>query len=392
MHQPMHDQFLPQTAASPAIAAVAQTRVFDSIRDIGRDAWNKCFAGEVEDYDCLLAIEEAGIAGFAFRYVTVVENGRLLAAMPAFLTDYQLDTTLEEGRLRQILRRIRQTYARFLTLKLACLGSPCTENGVTGFHPDLPEPRKAELFSLLLSGFERYAKANGCSLMGIKDVPEPTTAAFGAIFLDRAFAGIPGLPTAWLDINFDSIDTYMSRLSSGTRKDMRRKMKSFEKIRIENRSDFGTMLPQVMALYHDTRNRSEWQFEELTADYFDGVLRHMQGRSFCTFYYAGDQLLAANLLVHDGNTLIDKFFCMNSAEGRAYNLYYLSWFTNLRHCLEHGMTRYQSGQAYYENKIRLGSQLTRNTMYFKHRNPVVQWALRLASPLFAADETLKDSA
>ncbi|WP_204307600.1 hypothetical protein, partial [Enterobacter hormaechei] len=67
-------------------------------------------------------------------------------------------------------------------------------------------------------------------------------------------------------------------------------MKSFEKIRIENRSDFGTMLPQVMALYHDTRNRSEWQFEELTADYFDGVLRRMQGRSFCTFYYAGDQL------------------------------------------------------------------------------------------------------
>ncbi|MDC3911887.1 hypothetical protein KQE47_26520, partial [Raoultella planticola] len=67
-------------------------------------------------------------------------------------------------------------------------------------------------------------------------------------------------------------------------------------------------------------------------------------------------------------------------------------FTNLRHCLEHGMTRYQSGQAYYENKIRLGSLLTRNTMYFKHRNPVVQWALRLASPLFAADETLKDSA
>ncbi|MCH5735272.1 hypothetical protein MMB01_23815, partial [Salmonella enterica] len=92
---------------------------------------------------------------------TVVENGRLLAAMPAFLTDYQLDTTLEEGRLRQFLRRIRQTYSRLLTLKLACLGSPCTENGVTGFHPDLPEQRKAELFSLVLSGFEHYAKANG---------------------------------------------------------------------------------------------------------------------------------------------------------------------------------------------------------------------------------------
>ncbi len=392
MPQPMHDHVLQHAPISAKIAVVAQTRIFESIRDIGRDAWDKCFASEVEDYGCLLAIEDAGIAGFAFRYVTVIENGQLLAAMPAFLTDYQLDTTLEEGRLRQVLRRIRQTFSRFLTLKLACLGSPCTENGIVGFHPDVLERRKADLYSQLLSGFEHYSKANGCSLIGIKDVPEPATNAFSTVFSDHEFAGIPGLPTAWLDIDFDSIETYMLRLSSGTRKDMRRKMKSFDKIRVEKRTDFANLLPQVMALYHDTRNRSEWQFEELTSDYFSGILSQMQGRSFCTFYYAGDQLLAANLLVHDGNTLIDKFFCMNSAEGRAYNLYYLSWFTNLRHCFDHGMTRYQSGQAYYENKIRLGSQLTRNTMYFKHRNPVIQWALRLASPLFAADETLKDGA
>ncbi|QND52916.1 GNAT family N-acetyltransferase [Phyllobacterium sp. 628] len=391
MLQPMHDHALQFAPVSSKLSAVAQTRVFESIRDIGSEAWNACFADEVEDYDCLLAIEDAGIAGFAFRYVTVVENGRLLAAMPAFLTDYQLDTTLEEGRLRQILRRIRQHFTRFLTLKLACLGSPCTENGVAGFHPSVLERRKSDLFSLLLSGFEHYARTNGCSLIGIKDVPEPVTKTFEAVFNSRAFAGIPGLPTAWLNVDFDSIDTYMARLSSGTRKDMRRKMKSFDHVRIENKADFGDLLPQVMALYHDTRNRSEWQFEELTPEYFAGILRQMHGRSFCTFYYVGDQLLACNLLVHNENTLIDKFFCMNSAEGRAHNLYYLSWFTNLRHCLEQGMTRYQSGQAYYENKIRLGSQLTRNTMYFKHRNPVVQWALRLASPLFAADETLKDA-
>ncbi|MBA8881269.1 putative N-acyltransferase [Phyllobacterium myrsinacearum] len=392
MLQPMHDHVVQHVAASSKIAVIAQARVFESIRAIGRDAWNKCFPDEVEDYDCLLAIEEAGISGFAFRYVTVMENGQLLAAMPAFLTDYQLDTTLEEGRLRQILRHVRRAFPRFLTLKLACLGSPCTENGVAGFHPNVLERRKADLFSQLLRGFEHYAKTNDCSLIGIKDVPEPATQTYGGVFADHAFAGIPGLPTAWLNIDFDAIDTYMARLSSGTRKDMRRKMKSFDKIRVEKRTDFGTMLPEVMALYHDTRNRSEWQFEELTSDYFAGILRQMQGRSFCTFYYADDQLLAANLLVHDGNTLIDKFFCMNSAEGRAYNLYYLSWFTNLRHCLDHGIKRYQSGQAYYENKIRLGSQLTRNTMYFKHRNPVIQWALRLASPLFAADETLRDGA
>ena len=109
--------------------------------------------------------------------------------------------------------------------------------------------------------------------------------------------------------------------------------------------------------------------------YFAGILDHMSGKSFCTLYFAEDKLLAANILVHNESTLIDKFFCMDGEEGRAYDLYYLSWFANLRYCIDHRIARYQSGQAYYENKLRLGSRLTANTMYFKHRNKGAQWLL-----------------
>ena len=145
-------------------------------------------------------------------------------------------------------------------------------------------------------------------------------------------------------------------------------------------------LPEVMALYRDTRNRSELQFEELTSAYFQGVLDRMSGRSFCAFYFVGSKLLAANLILHDERVAIDKFFCMYGDKGRPYNLYFLSWFTNLRYCLDNGLSRYQSGQANYENKLRLGSKLTANAMYFRHRNPLLQGLLRLVSPLFAADE------
>ena len=357
-----------------------------SIRAIGHDAWNACFHGQVEDYDCLLAIEEAGIDGFEWRYITVVEDGRVSAAMPVFLCPYVLDTTLEDGRLRRAMRRVRQRFPGFLTLRLACLGSPCTETGAIGFHPDVPAERREALFSELLSFFEELAATEGCSLMGIKDIPEPVTAEFGGLLSGRGYASIGGLSTAWLDVNFKTIDEYLARLSSGTRKDMRRKLKSFEQVRVEMRTDFGDFLPEVMALYHDTRNRSEWQFEELTPDYFKGILARMPGRSFCAFYFVEDRLLAANLIVHDEHIAIDKFFCMDGEAGRPYNLYFLSWFTNLRYCLEHGIGRYQSGQAYYENKVRLGSQLTANTMFFRHRNPVLQKILRLVSPLFSTDE------
>jgi predicted N-acyltransferase len=370
----------------PGQVLPAQTRILTSIRDVGKEAWDACFKGDVETYDYLLTVEEAGIEGFAWRYVTIVENGLTIAAMPAFLTDYRLETTLKEGPLRRLIHHARRYLPGFLTLKLACLGSPCTETGVPGFHPDVSPERKYALMMQILTGFERYADSLGCSLRGAKDVPEICVLRFERVFETQGFTALPGLPTAWLDIDFDSIETYLHRLSSGTRKDMRRKMKSFDRIRIETRTDFADLLPRVMALYNDTRNRSEWQFEALTADYFAGILKHMPGKSFCTFYYAGEKLLAANLLVHDENTLIDKFFCMDGEEGRNYNLYFLSWFTNLRYCLAHRLGRYQSGQAYYENKLRLGSQLTPNVMYFKHRSRAVQRILRLIAPLFAIDQ------
>src|ERR1700680_2877719 len=113
---------LPSVLPRSKIGLVAQARVVDTISAIGAEAWNACFSRELEDYDYLLAVEEAGIAGFSWRYVKVEENGRVLAVMPAFLTDYYLDTTLDESALRRGVGRIRQRFSRFLTMKLACLG------------------------------------------------------------------------------------------------------------------------------------------------------------------------------------------------------------------------------------------------------------------------------
>ncbi len=366
-------------------------RVLHSLGEIARSEWNRCFPEEVENYDYLLAVEESGLKEFSFRYVTAWQGGELQSAVPLFITDYSLDTTLQ-GIGRRFTASIKNRFPTLLTLKLACLGSPCTESGTIGFYPRLNDPQRQELFRAMLGYFESYGTAQGCRLLAAKDIPEPFQRRFAEVFQDAKFSTVPGLPTAWLNIDFASIDEYLGRLSPGTRKDMRRKLRAADRLRVEYETEVEEVLPELMALYHDTRNRSQWQFEELTPDYFTGVLARMPGRSFCTLYYAGSELLAANLLIHDERTLIDKFFCMNGESGRAYNLYFVSWFANIRLCLERGFTRYQSGQAYYENKLRLGSGLTRNTIFFKHRNALAHGLLRFAAPLLSADETLKQSA
>ncbi|WP_025659639.1 peptidogalycan biosysnthesis protein [Rhizobium sp. IBUN] len=377
-------------ASNPIVAANPgdpyKATVAHSIREIGRDAWNACFPHEVETYDYLEAVENAGIEGFSWCYVVVYDGPDVMATMPAFLCNYGLETTLPVGVFHAAIERVRKVYPGFLKLRLACLGSPCTETGAIGFSPRVPTVGREELLQRLLKAFHDHAASQQCSLTALKDIPQPLDPVVDDVLKGHGYAMAGGMATAHLDIDFDSTDVYLARLSSGTRKDMRRKLRMREHVRIEYRSELDGVQERVATLYRQTRERSEWQFEELTPDYFRGVLTKMRGRSFCALYFVGDELLAANLLIHNGHALVDKFFCMDADRGRSFNLYYLSWFTNIEYCLRHGIRRYQSGQAYYANKVRLGSKLTSNVMLFRHRNRAVQSILQLVAPLLSPGE------
>lgn len=365
-------------------------RVVDSLAAVDRGQWRSLFPGAAEDYDYLVAVEAAGLKGFQWRYVLAYEQGRLVAAAPGFTTSYPLETTLT-GVGRHAAEGLRRILPHALTLRLACLGSPCTETAILGLAANAMTPSEV-LVRGLVAAFEDTARRDGCQLMGVKDVAEPDRAIWETALSPLGYRGIPGQPIARLAVGFASIEDYLARLGTGTRKDMRRKFRAYDKVRIEVRDNVDDVIDRIMTLYAETLARAEMSFEELTPAFFQGVLRAMPGRSACVLYYAGEDLLAANLLVEDGTTLVDKFFCMDADRGRSLNLYFLSWFTNLRLCLARGRTVYQAGQAAYENKLRLGSDLVRTTNYFRHRNALVNGALRLVAPMFGADPTLKAAA
>ena len=82
---------------------------------------------------------------------------------------------------------------------------------------------------------------------------------------------------------------------------------------------------------------------------------------------------------------IDKFIGFSLPLARTLNLYVLSWMTNVRYCLARGIPVLQTGQTAYAMKLRMGSELRDNWIYFRHRNPILNAILRLAGPLLAAD-------
>ncbi len=360
-------------------------RIIYSLADIDQNAWDSCFPDALENYVYLQAIETSGMVGFDWCYVIAEEAGQVVAAMPAFLTNYHLDTTLE-GAGKAVTNVLTKIFPHVLTMKLACLGSPDTEYGLIGFHPAVAEDRHPHILAMLLTAFKNYAATKKYHLIGLKDIPVFQADIWDAALKAGHYRSIAGLPVAVLDIDFAHIGDYMARLSASTRKDMRRKLRSLQDVRIEQRDDIDDVLPQLFNLYQQTRARADMQFEELTPRFFQNVLSSMPGQAFFTLYFVDDVLLGANLLLRDSKTLLDKFFCMDGERGRDYNLYFLSWFQNINYCLTHGLKTYQSGQAAYDNKLRLGSNLIRTTMWFKHKNRLMQTALKVVAPLLAADD------
>lgn len=346
-------------------------------------AWNRCFPGELEDWGYYRATEVAGIEGFELRYVAVIECGQPVAIVPAFHTSYRLDTTVQ-GPARRLTGRLNTLFPRLMVLRLACLGSPVAETCHLGFAPEIPDDRKGELLARLVAAFERDALAAGIRLHGVKDAAGAQQILWGAV-LGRRYQRMPGLPTATLALPFADLDSYLATLGKATRKDMRRKLRATGTVRVVYRRHIDDVLDQVTELYEQTRARSDLQFEHLGPAWFTGVLDAAGERGGCFLYWVGERLAAFNLVLHDGERMIDKFIGLDGVLGRQHNLYFLSWMTNVEFCLAQGIGCYQSGQAEYGPKKRLGSRFSPNWIWFRHAGPLVNCLLTIVARLMRLD-------
>jgi predicted N-acyltransferase len=346
--------------------------VGSSIEMFDRAEWNRLFPDELEDWNYYRAIERAGLAGFDWLYFGVRDDGELRAAVPAFVTDYRLDTTLT-GSLRKVTDAIARAFPRLLRQRMLSLGSPVAEVCHLGFAPATNRCAQQRLLGALLDKVEEYTKQQHIGMIAVKDAAAAQDEVWEHAVRSHRLRRQPGLPTAVLDVHFAGLDDYLRALGPGTRKDMRRKLRTGAALRIEWRRDIADILEEIMRLYHSTLENALLQFEELSPDYFSGVLHELGERASCVTYWLDERLVAFNLVLHDDGRLIDKFLGLDYAVAREYNLYFFTWFENVRYCIEHEIPLYQSGQGLHREKLRLGSRLSANWLWYRHRNRVLDF-------------------
>ena len=364
--------------------------VYRTIRGITRTEWDACFPGDPEGWAYYLAVEESGLAAFSWVYLVAREGERIVAVVPAFITEYSLDTTVQ-GRWKLALQPLLRRLRRGFTLRLLCLGSPFADKCHLGFAPDLPSSRRGEAVSRLLTSLDAFAAGQAIGLLAAKDLSDADLPAVVRAALAAAgFSSQPSLPNAVLALPHASEELYLKSLSHAARRDVRRKLRSRDLVRVELRRgpEALELVPELVRLYDAQRSRSSLdfdQFESLTQAYFLNVLAEKTMAAVVFLYLHQDRLVAFNLCYHTDRMFIDKFIGFELPLARSLNLYVVSWMTNVRYCIERGIPFLQTGQTGYRMKCRLGSKLQPNRIFYRHRNPIVNFILRRAGPLLAAD-------
>ncbi|WP_347901779.1 GNAT family N-acetyltransferase [Pseudomonas purpurea] len=359
-------------------------QAFSTIEAIERCAWNDCFPAELEDWDYYRAVEKAGIADFQWRYLTLEEDGRVIAAAVAFTTVYSLDTTVQ-GLAKRVTERLRRWLPGLLDIHLYALGSPVAEQCHVGTARSVTEAQRPALLRQLLTLARSDANQAGIGLLAVKDAPS-NDPQWLDVCREAGLQDMPGLPSAVLPIAFGSLDAYLGSLGKSTRKDLRRKLRA-KGPRIEWRRSVDDVLPTMMRLYEATLARSDLEFERLSPAYFTNILEHLDDRAACVLYWVDEQLVAFNLVLLDEQRLVDKFFAHDLDQTREYNLYFRSWLANVDYCIEHKIPLYECGQAGYASKLRLGCSFEGNTLFFHHRNRLLNALLKVVKLFIRPDRS-----
>ncbi len=291
--------------------------------------------------------------------------------------DYSLDTTT--GGLSKILTTwVKKMFPRLFTIRVLICGSPiCT--GRLGVS-DPPNPHMAHI---LVETLRSIAQREHIPFLAFKDFPEHPAPFFNSI-LEMGFHKVTSYPAASLDIRFRSFEEYLASLSSATRKDLKRKFKKVDdqiRLKMEVRSAPGDLLNEVYQLYLNTLEKSDVQFELLTKEFFERIAVNMPQETRYFLWYLDGRLVAFDLCLISGSTLVDKYLGMDYAAAYKYHLYYVTFRDVLSWCIQNGIRTCSSGTFNYDPKKRLDFTFAPLNVYVQHMNSTMNFLFGLFVPL-----------
>jgi len=298
------------------------------------------------------ATKEREIPGFEFGYLVATRAGETVATVPYFLTDFKINTMLEDGWLKRLLGN-----AGF---RMACVGHPCAAYGnIDGL---VSEELMSQVFSVL------QVLAPVVSLKGFK----PNVPAVG-------FVQVNGLPVAVLTLR----ENFWQTMSSVRRRNIKRKRKKASALRFEILKGLPNPYPQVIYdLYLRAHEKSRIQFERLELNYFVSTAPISQ---YVVAFLDG-QVVGFVQTIQKNKRMVAQYIGINDDANRLHGVYFALVIRVVDLAIELQCEQVELGETHYEFKKAIGCVLEETSVYFRHRNPWVHQMMSLFSFVFEPSE------
>ena len=302
------------------------------------------------------AFARAGIADFDTGCIIVTEDGQRVAVAPAFTMRFSLATMLPPGWLKRVLGGV--------SFRVACVGHPSADLGhIDGdTHP--------EVLATITATLERLA-------------PLVAYKGFGPDLTLPRFVRVRGLPVPVLSLQTDPF----AAMNSKHRNQIKRKRRQSEHLRWQTVSALPPeLVAPVYALYLQTYERAQVQFEKLTPGYF-AQTAHL---SEYLLAFDGDKLVGFAQLMAGQGRMLFKYVGMDYACAKPWGLYFGLLIRMVEHARDSGHQALDFGVTAYDFKRKLGAQMQETFVYYRHTHRVLNYVLRLAAPLLepGAEELL----
>lgn len=314
----------------------------------------------------LSLLQEAGVDGFHLRSIVVFEDDIPIFLLPLFETRFDLSAFME-GWLKKTLKVAGCLIPSIFHPRLVCVGSLAGEWSEIGIDPHIDEATLDAACKMAFSALDTLAVELKSDIVALFNFNHFSTLP-DEVF--NQFNRVEYRSCAWLPIDFNSVEEYLSRLSRGARKDLRRKMRIAPEVQVVQSRTIAPFLDRIYELYRETVARGPMALGVHSRLFFENICERVPGAEY-TLYFVQEELIAFNLLVVKRESMVDKFFCMDYELGRRYNLYVLSWIENVRTCLERKIPLYYAGQGAEKTKAHLGADFMPSYILFRHRRPVV---------------------
>jgi uncharacterized protein len=310
----------------------------------------------------LSLLQQSGVSGFSLGSIVVFRDGVPILLWPLFETRFDLSAFVE-GWLKKSLQAAGRLIPAIFHPLVLCVGSVDGDLSEMGIDPRIDAATLGAAAHLAYSRLQTVAVQHKIDVLALYNfnqyggIPDELLARFNRV----AFR-----PCARLAVDFDSVEQYLSGLSRGSRKHLRRKMRVASEVRIQHSREIEPFLERIYTLYQATVARSPMPLGVHNRLYFAEICPRVPGAEY-VLYFVQEELVAFNLLFIKQQELVDKFFCMEYQLGSKFNLYALSWLENVRSCIERGIPSYYAGQGAEETKAHLGAGFIPSYLHFKHR-------------------------